>query len=438
MKVLILDTDGDGLGIDLALRAMDWDHAVKYWMRPHVAGDRPYGQGLIEIVEDWELFADWADLIIPLGNTHYQWKLAEYFGRGYPIFGTNERSAELETDRARGQEVLDEHEIETLPYVVVHSVEDAVSHIAKTGKAFAIKPWGGTTDKAMTYVGSKPEDAIFTLEKWQREGKDVGQLMLQEKADGIEMGIAAWFGPGGFSRWKEESFEHKKFLVDDLGENTGEMGTVIRHVEKSKLFDKLLAPLEEYLQLLGYVGDCSINCIIDGRKAYPLEFTMRLGWPDFNIRQEVLPGDPVQWMLDLLMGKDTFEPTTDIAVGVLMAHGDFPRYKDPLHKWAGYPISGVTKDNEQHIHWQEVMQADAPVITGGKVKRRPGMATAGNYVAVVTGSGASVTAAAREAYAVADAVRWPSNVMYRTDISDRLKKELPLLQENGWAVGMKY
>ncbi|MFM9481279.1 hypothetical protein, partial [Streptomyces scabiei] len=88
--------------------------------------------------------------------------------------------------------------------------------------------------------------------------------------------------------------------------------------------------MADYLGKIKYVGDCSVNCIIDDRGTpWPLEFTMRLGWPDFCIRQAVIGGDPVEWLADLVHGKDTFTPTEQIALGVLIAHGDFPNGKDP-------------------------------------------------------------------------------------------------------------
>ena len=439
MKVLIIDLEGEGTGLNLALRAKSAAHAVRYWLPPNAAGDIPYGKGMIDRPEDWEGSMNWADLIVLTGNSRYQSRLAPYFGMGYPIFGANAKSAELELDREKGQEVLDEAGIKTLPYRVVSSVEEGVDYIAETGKAYVMKPWGGEGNKALTHVSDSPEDGIFILEKWQREGIFSGQLMLQEKVDGIEIGVSGMFGPGGWCRMIEESFEHKKLMNDDLGENTGEMGTVIRHTSNSRLFKLLLEPLTDYLHQCNYVGDCSVNCIVDSRGTpWPLEFTMRLGWPDFNTRQEVLRGDPVEWMLALVQGRDEFEVSEEVAVGVVMAHGDFPDGKDPFGTWAGYPIRGVTKANRDHIAWQMVMMGEAPRLADGLVVWRNQIVTAGNYVAVVTGSGPSVTTASRAAYAVADAIRWPSNVKYRTDIGDRLDKELPELHKLGYAKGIKY
>jgi len=440
MKLLLLDNDGEGMGVDLALRALEHDNEVRYWLPTEQSGERPqFGEGMFERPVDWKPSMDWADLIVLTGNSAYATPLTEYFGKGYPIFGANAKAAELELDRGIGQEVLKRYGVNTLPYEVVKTVDEAVDHIIDARKPFVMKPWGGDGDKSMTCVPHDVDEAVFTLRKWQKEKKFKGQLMLQEKVDGIEMGVAGWFGPGGWSAAIEESFEHKKFLNDDLGENTGEMGTVIRHVSESKLFNKVLEPLTDYLHLCKYTGDCSVNCIIDDRgRPWPLEFTMRLGWPDFCIRQEVTKGCPVEWMLDLLSGRDTLEVSTAVAAGVLMAHGDFPKCKDPNPLWTGMPINGITTENYEHLHFQQVMSGEAPKVVGGKEKNLRMSLTAGTYVLIAGGSGKTVSQAMEKVYGVANEIRWPGNVMYRTDIGRRLEKELPILQKHGYAEGMRY
>lgn len=439
MKALILDNDSEGMGIDLGVRAREADHDIKYWLPTHAGNELPYGEGLVERVSDWESEMDWAELIVVIGNSTHTSKLVEYFGKGYPIFGTNQKSAELELDRGKGQEILKEYGVETIPYEVVESADDAISLVKETGVGYAMKPWGGDADKSMTCVAADADEAIYTLEKWKKDGLFKGHLMMQEKIEGVEMGISGWFGPSGWNEALEESFEHKRFMNDDLGENTGEMGTVIRHVAKSKLFDMMLEPLTDYLHMCKFVGDCSVNCIITKKGApMPLEFTMRLGWPDFCIRQEVIKGDPLEWMLDLLSGVDSLRVSSEVAVGVLMAYGDFPKCKDPPDTWSGAPLRGITDENYNHLHFQQVMDGPAPLLIRNKITRPRMALTAGPYVLVASGAGMTVRKAMKAAYSVADEIRWPGNVMYRTDIGKRLEKDLPLIQRFGFAEGMRY
>ena len=448
MRVFIMDNAGEGTGLDIALRAQDADHEVRMWLPPFLGSGlpRPYGDGMIEKPKEWRPSMDWAELIILTGNTVFMSELAEYFGKGYPIFGSNPKATLLETERELGQQVLEQAGVETIPYTVVTSPEEAIELIIKTGKAYAMKPWGGEADKHMTYVASTADDAIFTLLRWRKEGKFKGRLMMQERVDGVEVGISGMFGPGGWCRALEESFEHKKFLNDDLGENTGEMGTVIRHVVRSKLFEAVLEPVGDYLHSVNYVGDCSVNCIVDKKgAAWPLEFTMRLGWPDFCIRQAVVLKDPVVWMAELIAGGDQLRVSMDVAVGVVMTHGDFPRGgpsdsrpKDTLDTWVGYPIYGVSERVEKNIHWQQAKIGRTPMLINGQVESMPMPCTAGNYPLVVTGTGKTVRQAADAAYEIAWGLKMPSNTMFRTDIGARLEVELKMLQKHDYVEGLKY
>ena len=89
------------------------------------------------------------------------------------------------------------------------------------------------------------------------------------------------------------------------------------------------------------------------------------------------------------------------------------------------------------MHFQNVMEGMAP-NDEGKMKRT--YVTAGDYILVVTGKGTNVKEAQREAYRACWAVEGdtPCDIGFRTDIGDRLKKELPKLQDNGYALGMAY
>lgn len=434
MKLLMMDLESS-CGMDLCMRAQAHGHDVRYWTPDKTS----VGDGLVEKTQDWERFMQWADLIVLTGNAGYPKGFEKFFTSGYPIFGAPLKAAELELDRGKGQEILKKHDIPVLPYKVVSSVREAQELLVREGKPFVMKPWGGEADKAMTAVPRSVNEGLYILDRWGKKGLFKGQLMMQEKVKGVEMGISAFFGPGGFVKAKEESFEHKKFMNDDLGENTGEMGTVIRHVEKSKLFELLLEPLEDTLRLLRPVADVGLNCIIDeDGTPWPLEWTIRLGWPDFCIRQALIQTDPLVWMADLVYGKDSFSVSRDIAVGIVMAHGDFPREEEKPEEWSGFPFSFEKDFNHDQIHWQQVMMGEAPKASGGKIKEKATMVTAGQRPLIVTGIGETVEDARQDAYMAANAIRWPSNVMYRTDIGKRLEKDLPLAQKHGFAKGMKY
>lgn len=431
MKVLIVDPDK--VGLDLAMQAKAAGHTAWLWLSKERGAVRSrVGDGLVDRVEgDWVPLARKADLIILTDCSKYRAELRPLFKEGRPIFGANDESAALELDREVGQQVLEKHGIDTLPYETFSTYDKAIAYVKKTQKPYVVKPWGGTSDKALTYVADSPDDLIFTLEHFRKKGYK-GEFMLQEKCDGIEMAASGWFGPGGWSEPIEECWEEKKFLAGGLGCNTGEQGTTVRYTKKSKLFDKVLKPLDGWLAEHDYVGDIDVNCIIDAAgKPWPLEFTCRLGWPDWNIRSRLHEGDPVEWMLDLIEGKDTLKVRYETAVGVVLTHCDFPYDHQPYEDSCGFPIYGLRERDLPSVALQAV-------CAGKEFKQATDYCTAGDYVMVVDGVGASVSAARRAAYRIAWGVKWPSNRGFRIDIGERLKKQLPKLQEQGYAMGLEY
>ena len=438
MKILIIDIMTSAL--DFATRAMEYGHSVRVWQpKSHGGEASKIGAGMIKKVEDWESSMEWADLIILTDNAKYQKEFEPYFTDGYPIFGCNTEAAELELDRECGQEVMEKFGVETLPYQLFSDFDKAIDYVKKTGGTYVSKPWGGAADKALSYVSKSPADMVFKLEKWKQGGKMKGDFMLQEFRKGTEMAIGGWFGPGGWNKWLLENWEEKPFMNGGIGGNTGEQGTILRYVKQSKLFDEMLEPFTDYLHGLNYVGFCDMNTIIDkDGKAWPLEFTMRFGEPTFQIQSALHKGDPAKWMLDLIQGHDTLNVSTDIAVGVVISHGDYPHSKMKGDEIDGFPLYGVTAENEDQLHYFQVRHGVAPAMVDGEVKDIAMPVTAGDYVAVVTGTGATVQEAQKDAYEVVWDIELPTNRMFRTDIGDRMKKALTKLQPHGYAKGMVF
>ena len=437
MNILIVDQDHCGL--PFAMRCQAAKHSVRLWMPPEKGGRKSrIGEGIVQRVDNFKSNMTWADLVVMTDNSRFRDDMEPFFRRGFPIFGCNKAAGDWELDRAVGQKVFEEHGMEVLPFKTFSSYDKAIAYVKKEGRPFVSKPWGGNPDKSMSYVPKTEEDLISMLQAWKRQGIK-GEFMLQEMVEGFEMAVGAWIGPGGFAKPINENWEEKRMLNEGLGPNTGEMGTVMRYVRKSKMFEDVLAPLEQALIDVGYVGYVDVNCIVgkDGTP-WPLEFTMRFGWPHFNLCMALHEGDPANWMADLLEGKDSLKVSSDVCLGVVMAMGDYPWNNFPPERIEGHPIRGLTKKVSAKTYLSSVMMGEAPVKVGGSVEDRPCIVSAGAYVLVATGTGSTVTDAYEDAYDTVESINWPPHKTYRTDIGMRLEDDLPALQKFGYATGMEF
>jgi phosphoribosylamine--glycine ligase len=444
MKILVIDELG--ASVDWCMQCMNTGHEVRLWI-PKTEGKRcKIGDGIVPKVVEWKAHAQWADLIFMTYNGEDLLKQIEpYHKKGYPIFGPNLAGSDLEVKRDVGQQVFKKAGLKILPSAEFDDYNEAIKYVEDHMERFVSKPDGDDVDKALSYLSSSPQDMIFMLERWRdkpsKEMKKVvkQKFILQKFQPGLEMAVGGWFGKNGWSQWFLENFEHKKHMPGDNGVNTGEMGTCMMYKKKSKLADILLKPLTSYLHSIDYRGFFDVSAIIDDDgQPWPLEATARLGWPCFLIQTALHVGDPAQWMLDLLNGEDTLEVLDEIATGVVIAIPDFPYTQYTGRDTEGFPIYNCEPLLCEDLHLSAAMMGEIPVEEDGKIVRKKGYVTCGDLPAVATGTDYSVTGSKNRAMRAIKKIEIPNSPEWRDDIGERLEKQLPKLQDLGYAEGWKY
>lgn len=436
MKILVIDEVATAL--DWIMRCQDDGHQIKWFIPRNEKSWHDIGKGICGHVDDYNDWWRWADLIFFSGNTKYNASIDAWRKQGWPVIGTTPEQAKWEADRNFGQSIFEKCGIDVPPHADFSDYDKAIAFVKKEMKRYVSKP--DEADKDMSYCAKSPADMVFMLERWKKLNKIKSKFMLQEFIPGIEMAAGGWFGPGGFNQGWCENWEFKKLMNDEKGMATGEQGTVLRYVAKSHLAKKVLQPLEDALANIGYVGYIDVNCIIDDEgNPWPLEFTMRPGWPTFNIQQALHKGDHAEWLLDLAQGADAKNWTMDeIALGVQLAIPDYPYSTLTKKELSGIPLYGVTESMKPSLHLQDVQMGEAPQEVSSKIVTKPCYTSAGDCILVASGTGKTISLAKKKAYSVLDKLSLPNSPMYRTDIGNRLKKQLPLLQANGYATGMTY
>lgn len=449
MNVLLLDDQA--CFVNFALRCMKAGHHVKVC----VAKDKKTkqrirtGDGLVEKIEneEWQKHASWADLIVLADNDKWLRELDLFKKRGFPVFAPSLESAELELDRKKGQALLQKHGIKVMPYEAFSDFKKAEKYVRQKMTRLVSKP-NNNAARELSYVSESPADMVFMLQRWNQLGDLVkGEFLLQDYVKGVEIAVNGWLGPKGFLPWFEENAEHKPLMNDGKYVNTGETGTACKYVEGSQLANELLLPLERDLIKTGHIGSVDLAVIVDENgDPRPLELTMRLGWPSWNIVQSLHP-DPCEWMAHLIDGEDTFQPLDDHAIGVVMFQPPFP-FDDFITRCGGKIRSEVEGIPIYHLDDEnpyrdglapcDVMEGRAPAMVDGEIVDKRLMVSSGDYLVVATGTGDSVKTAKDQAYKAVDSLEIPNSVGYRTDIGDRLKKDLPVLQSHGFCLDWTY
>ena len=238
-------------------------------------------------------------------------------------------------------------------------------------------------------------------------------FILMDFVEGVEMGVGAYFNGTDFLEPACLDWEHKRFFPGDLGELTGEMGTVVTYSRTKTFFYRTLAKMAPLLKENGYCGYINLNTIVNEQGIWPIEFTCRFGYPGYAIL------DPLQrtaWgdLLRSMLNHSTLQFDTEpgFAVGLVVTTPPFPYYRETVPEPIGLPIlfeGDLSPTERRHLHYGEVGLKDGMLVTSG----------ASGYTLVITGTGATIEAARHAANSLVQKVVVP-NARYRIDIGQRL------------------
>ncbi|MCJ7599104.1 MAG: hypothetical protein MUO41_10875, partial [Methyloceanibacter sp.] len=269
----------------LYLRLAEDGHDVKVFIGHPLCQDTL--SGLIDRVTNWEAELDWVraaggDGCILFENVGAgRGELQDRLRRdGLNVIGSSAYGARLENDRAYAQQILAELGLSTAAVFEFSDANEAKRFIDRRPARYVLKSNG---PDAPSFVGrhSTGRDVRALLESGAKAA--ASSFILMDFVDGIEMGVGAYFNGADFLGPACLDWEHKRFFPGDLGELTGEMGTVVTYSRTKIFFDRTLAKMTPLLREIGYCGYINLNTMVNERGIWPLEFTCRFGYPGYAI-----------------------------------------------------------------------------------------------------------------------------------------------------------
>lgn len=418
---------------DMYLRLIARGHAVRVYMSD--VASQGVMEGMLPFTSDWRAELEWIrtagddGLIlfenVSKGNTQDQLR-----ADGYNVIGGSALGDRLETDRAYGQEVLRRAHVGTIPTQEFSDFDSASRFVRETPRKYVLKLNGTGWQSNTTYLGEMESGADMlavlnaTRKRWPRD-HDVS-FVLMDRVSGVEVGVGSFFNGSEFLKPANLDWEHKRFFPGDIGELTGEMGTVVTYRRAEKIFDATLGRLEALLRSSGYCGYINLNTIVNDDGIWPLEFTCRFGYPGFPIL-DALHADRWDEIFSRMISRkeSSFGTHDGYSVGVVVTVPPFPYSAGYEKLGRNMPINfrdELSSEDHDAIHFGEVAMHDGQLVTSGMI----------GYIAVVTGRAATIEAARENAYRVVNKIVVP-NGRYRNDIGERVMSEsLRELEKLGW------
>lgn len=420
MRVLGI-TESCDLG-SLYLRLQDDGHEVRVAVsEPLAAGTM---MGLLARTQGWDQELDWireagADGIIIFEAVGFGELQDRLRSDGFNVIGGSAFGDRLENDRSFAFELIAEGGVNVAPVHEFGNAADGIADLNANPRRCVFKLCESAAD---TFVGtfSDGRDVAAFLEL-QAASLD-RRFILMDHVEGVETGVGAYFNGECFLRPACLDWEHKRFFAGNMGELTGEMGTVATFTGSERLFRAVLEPLEARFREARHVGWVNVNTIINEKGVWPLEFTCRFGYPGFAVLE---PLQALGWaaLFKLLTspGSLCFPAREGFSTGIVLTTPPMPLSRKEVDAVVGLPVF-VGDIDPRHVHLGEVGASGSNLVTAGLY----------GWTAVVTGTGASVEEARKAAYSNAAEVRAP-NLRYRLDIGDALiNGELEQLREWGW------
>lgn len=374
---------------------------------------REIGYGFVPKVRKWEKHVAWADIIV-FDYVGYGKIATELKQQGKLVIGGTEYTDRLEMDRNFGQEEMKELKVKILDYCEFATTDEAIQFVKKNPAKYVIKPSQEMQEyKQLLYVGQEEngEDIIRMLRAYQKTwGNSLGHFLLQRKVSGVEVSVAAFFNGKEFLKPINITFEHKKLFPKELGVSTGEMGTSMFWTDENPIFNATLKKFEKKLAKENFTGHIDINCIVNGKGIYPLEFTSRFGYPQIQIQRSGI-AEPIGRMLHKIARGESFKIETlkGFQIGVYIVVPPFP-YEDKktFNMFSKDAVVVLKKDMKKGLHPMHLKLINGEwLITGDS-----------GVVMVVTGTGNTMKEAQRMMYNRVSNVL-VNNSYYRTDIGDR-------------------
>jgi phosphoribosylamine---glycine ligase len=405
----------------LYMRLLADGHEVKVFVAEPLAQGTM--AGLVEHTSSWESELGWVKagkeegIILFENVAQARGELQDRLRKdGFHVIGGSAYGDRLENDRAFAQRALADIGLQTAKVMEFNDVASANNFIDHHPARYVLKFNGPNFSPNDNYVGRLLDGAdvraVLRAKLFFEEQAEALSFILMEHVDGVEMGVGAYFNGEVFIGEACLDWEHKRFFPGNLGELTGEMGTIATFDRSRSFFERTLKPMTPMLAAGGYCGYINLNTIVNARGIWPLEFTCRFGYPGFAVLSPLQQTRWGQLFAAMASRKGNATMLPGFCAAIVLTTPPFPYDRETVEEPVGLPVMFDGKLSEQdrnQLYYGEVGIVNGQLVTSGQY----------GWTMVATAVADSIEQARCKAGELADRIIVP-NVRYRRDIGSAL------------------
>jgi len=327
---------------------------------------------------------------------------------GIPCFGPRANAAIIEGSKVFSKNLMKKYSIPTAAYEVFTSAKDALAYVERCPIPTVIKADGLALGKGVIIATDREmaRDAIRSIMEDKKFGDSGNSIVIEEFLEGPEVSVLA-FTDGKCVVPMVSSMDHKRALDNDMGLNTGGMGTVAPNPYYTEdiaktCMDRIFLPTIKAMCAEGreFCGCLYFGLMITNDGPKVIEYNCRFGDPETQVVLPLLESDLLEVMMATSSGnldKCKVKFANKAACCVIMASKGYPEAYEK-----GFEI---TMDESV---FDNVFVAGA-TLDAGK------LLTAGGRVLGVTAVEENLSLAIESAYSKVKKVSF-ANAYYRSDI----------------------
>lgn len=332
---------------------------------------------------------------------------------GFRAFGPNKAAAIIEGSKAFSKELMVKYGIPTAAYEEFTNYNLACEYVKGADYPLVVKADGLALGKGVI-ICNNVDDALTALKDMMIDAKfsSAGnKVIVEEFLVGKEVSILS-FTDGKTIVPMVSSQDHKRALDNDMGLNTGGMGTfspskIYTDVLAKDVYDTVIVPTMNAMNAENrkFKGVLYFGLMLTDKGIKVLEYNARFGDPETQVVLPRLKTDLLEifsTIIDERLDEVNIEWNDDAAVCVILASGGYPE-----NYAKGVPI--------------EIGKLDDGIILfhAGTAFKNGELVTNGGRVIGVTALGETIEDARKKAYKNIENIKF-DKMHYRTDIGVKL------------------